>query len=170
MCLDPVAREQLLVAEAIRNLAKTATALAAKDPRVAATVLAKLRSAERQLRNVQAGFSRAVAWRVTKTVVREVVVLAVELAIRVAATHCNPCTYLFSYRTYATRFHHQTSTRCERPLPRRPRAPRWNISLVPFAHRARPSRADSYRVEAFGGGDAGTVRCDLGGGPRGHRR
>src|SRR6266516_573921 len=104
MCLDPLGRVQLLVAEAIRILAETAEAHVAHDPGVVEAVRARLRDAEIQLREVQAGFSRQEAWRVTREVIREVTVTLIELLIRASTTHCNFSPPIHSPLIDATRF------------------------------------------------------------------
>src|SRR6266581_351863 len=85
--MDPLARVQLLISDAIRLVAEDVNGREA-DPAVVNAVVARLRDAKAQLEDAQGQFSRRKAWQVTLGVLEHVVV---ELIIRALATsNCSP--------------------------------------------------------------------------------
>ena len=82
MCMDPLSRVQLLVAEAIDALSLSCEKHTA-DPAVVEAVLSRLREARQQLGRAQASHSRRQAWRLTRDAIVRV---ATELAVRALMT------------------------------------------------------------------------------------
>src|SRR4051812_48158449 len=89
MCMDPLGRAHLNVLEAIQMLTQALRLHTTHDPGVAEAVLARLKDAEAQLREVQAGFSRKESWQVVRRVGLEVLGEILQLIIRATATHSN---------------------------------------------------------------------------------
>src|SRR5260370_9560624 len=89
VCMDALGRAHLNVLEAIRLVAEDVKAHATHDPGVAEAVLARLRDAEAQLREVQAGVSRKESCRVVRKVGLELLREVLHLLIRATATTTN---------------------------------------------------------------------------------
>ena len=140
MCLDPLGRMQLLATEAIKMLAEMQEKHAAHDPGVVEAVRARLREIEARLREVQAGYSRRDGWCVTREVIRELVVIAIELLLRASTTSCN-CSPFAVLTLYAPRLYHSTLASRERFVPSGTRARRWRDRVLPLARRTRQARA-----------------------------
>ena len=139
MCLDPLGRTQILVAEAIHLLAEAEEKRAAHDPGVVEAVRARLREMEERLREVQAGFSRREAKRVTREIIREVVIIGIELLLRALTTSCN-CSLAAVVTSYAW-FNNPTLASRERHVARGARARRWRHRVVSVARGARQTGA-----------------------------
>ena len=139
MCLDPLGRTQILVAEAISMLAEAEGKRAAHDPGVGEAVRARLREMEERLREVQAGFSRREAWRVTREIIREVAIIGIELLLRALTTSCN-CSLAAVVTSYAW-FNNPTLASRERHVARGTRARRWCHRVVPVARGTRQAGA-----------------------------
>src|SRR2546422_11472915 len=101
--MDALGRAHLNVLEAIQLVAEDVKAHATHDPGVAEAVLARLRDAEAQLREVQAGFSRKESWRVVRKVGLEGLGEVLRLFIGAPATQRNYSLFAFQFRHYALR-------------------------------------------------------------------
>ncbi len=147
MCHDPLGRAQLLVAEAIEGIQMIAEAeekRAAHDPGVVEAVRARLREIEARLREVQAGYSRRDGWRVTREVIRELVVIAIELLLRASTTSSN-CSPFAVLTLYAPRLHNSSLPSRERALPVEAGKARRGDPIFSLARRARQARTDAQR-------------------------
>ena len=146
MCMDPLGRVQLLVSEAIRLLAEETQGRVAHDPGVAEAVLARLKDAEARIQEVQAGFSRKEAWRVTREVISEVSRLVVEVVLRALATYCN-FLYCRSYSVYyAARLYNQKVSSRQRFVAGGTRDARGHIGFVLVFGRTRQTRTYTERA------------------------
>ncbi len=166
MCLDPLGRAQLLVKESIQLVDELAEAHAAHDPGVVEAVRARLRDAEVDLREVQAGFWRKEAWRVTRDVIREVAVILIELLIRASTTSCNFSYSLYLSNIHANRFYDPPVSAREWLITIGARSARRGLTFVPLAGRARPARAYAERAPAIRRAPQRAVRRAARRGPR----
>lgn len=162
MCMDALGRAHLNVLEAIQLVAEDVKAHATHDPGVAEAVLARLRDAEAQLREVQAGFSRKESWRVVRKVGLEVLGEVLQLIIRATATHSNYSLLALQIRHYALRNNDSKTADGKRLVSSRARQTRSSIPLVSLAYRARQTRTNVVCVTPSGRRIACAIWCDPG--------
>ncbi len=141
MCMDPLGRAHLNVLEAIQLVAEEVKRHATHDPGVAEAVLARLRDAETQLREAQAGFSRKESWRVIRRVSIEVAVEILQLVIRATATHCNAVSMHLQVHDHAPWHYYSKAAHGKRLVTSRTRPARSRVRLVSFSRGARQARA-----------------------------
>ena len=157
MCMDALGRAHLSILEAIRLIAEDVKAHTTHDPGVAEAVLARLRDAEAQLREVQAGFSRKESWRVIRKVGLEVLSEILQLIIRATATHSNSDSPI---RHHASWNHYSKTAHGKRLVSSRPRQARACIRVFPVPSRARQTRAHTLGLASPSRRAAGPVWRD----------
>lgn len=128
MCLDPLPRVQLLIAEAIDQLVLSCEKQTV-DPAVVEAILSRLRAAKQQLGRAQTSRSRCQAFKLTREVIVKV---ATELAFwALMTTNCllqDPA----RVREIDVRRNYQEIAFGERPFSGGSRTQRRNFRIVPF--------------------------------------
>ncbi len=146
MCMDPLGRAHLNVLEAIQLVAVDVKRHATHDPGVAEAVLTRLRDAEMQLREAQAGFSRQESWGVIWRVSMEVAIEILQLVIRATATHSNSVSIDHQVQNHVSWHHYPKAAHGERFVTGRTRPPRSRFSFIPLPCGTRSARAYPYSV------------------------
>lgn len=168
MCMDPLGRAHLNVLEAIQLIADDVKRHATHDPGVAEAVLVRLRDAETQLREVQAGFSRKESWRVIRKVSMEVAFEVLHLLIRATATHCNSVLNpLPQVRNHVAWHYYPKVPVGERLVTSRARPAGSCICVLPFSSRTGQARAHVVGVAAHRRSASSAFRRRAGYGPWG---